>query len=579
MFITTLLLLQQAASAGPTIKWEPREMRTASGTVVPTEAGWLEVGGWRTDAAPDTSARLYVMRLRSGTDRPGPPIIYLAGGPGSAGVPTKPDFSPLMLGLRSSGDVVLYDQRGTGQSMPSLALPGRLNLPPDAPLRSDATRARLTAVTWLALDTLRARGVNPRAYTTAQSVEDLEALRRALGAEQIVLWGHSYGSHLALAYLNRYPTRVARLMIGGVNGTADRWRLPKDGDVLLARIDSAVRADPKLSVAIPDFMGMVRRVLDRLDREPLMVAQDGRAWRIGRDEVATTIALQSGDIEFIKRLPQLFAALDARRGDGMARIMRATLHERPIGTAMSFTMHIASGAAPDRRARIWAEAPTALLGNAINWPWDEPGFDALWDVRDLGDDFRRSVQSDVSALLYSGTLDGRTSLADAETVLRGLSRGVHVIVDGASHMPHTQSADLVRLMITFCAGGTVASQHLRVPLELRGPDEPRQVAELQRIAIERGGEAAAGRLREMAQVPGEALTSYVVGTTAIQLMSGPRKVREAVAILEAGTGLFPSTAFLYERLGDGYMALSDTARANAAFARARALDPLSARAP
>ncbi|NOT09380.1 MAG: alpha/beta fold hydrolase [Gemmatimonadales bacterium] len=573
MLLAALMLVQSQ------IAWTPLDLTASTGEKVPSTTAYITVPE-RRDRSGGGQVRLFIAKLGATTDRPGPPIVYLAGGPGSAGVPTSPNFSPFVLGLRAFGDVVFYDQRGTGRAEPSLVVPGRLDLPSDQPLRSPATEARLTAVLVAALDTLRARGVDPAAYTTAESVEDLEALRMALGAERLVLWGHSYGSHLALAYVKRYPNRVARLLLGGINGPDHRWRPPVDGDVLLARIDSAVKADSKLRERIPDFLGLVRRVMDRLEKAPLLVEQDGKKWLVGRDEVAATIALMSGEVEFIKRLPQLFTWLEAGDGAYFVRTMRNALKERAFGTAMTYPMHLASGVSPARAARIAREAGTAIMGNAINWPWDLPSFASMWKVPDLGEGFRAPVTSSAPAFLYSGTFDGRTSLADAEEVRRGFPNGVHVVVDGSAHAPHLQSVELMRMMLDFAAGRPVRSGHLRVPFGFRSPDEPAQIGELARIAQTEGGEAAAVRLRALAADPKVALTSYVPGTVSFNLLAAtPKRAREAVALLEAGIALFPTVAFLHERLGDGYLALGDTAKARTVYGKAAALDPftLSAR--
>jgi pimeloyl-ACP methyl ester carboxylesterase len=53
--------------------------------------------------------------------------------------------------------------------------------------------------------------------------------------------------------------------------------------------------------------------------------------------------------------------------------------------------------------------------------------------RELGPEFRAPVKSRVRALFISGTLDGRTPVANAEEVLKGFPRGEHLVVEGASH--------------------------------------------------------------------------------------------------------------------------------------------------
>jgi proline iminopeptidase len=57
-----------------------------------------------------------------------------------------------------------------------------------------------------------ARG-DPREYTLDENVEDMEALRRHLGLEQIVSVGTSYGGMVAMAHAARYPVSVSHLVL------------------------------------------------------------------------------------------------------------------------------------------------------------------------------------------------------------------------------------------------------------------------------------------------------------------------------------------------------------------------------
>lgn len=55
-----------------------------------------------------------------------------------------------------------------------------------------------------------------RRYGTAEAVEDLDAVRAALGHEQVDLFALSYGTTVALRYLARYPDRVRTAVLMGV---------------------------------------------------------------------------------------------------------------------------------------------------------------------------------------------------------------------------------------------------------------------------------------------------------------------------------------------------------------------------
>ena len=55
-----------------------------------------------------------------------------------------------------------------------------------------------------------ARLADPRDYTLERDVSDLEAIRKEIGAERVVLIGHSYGGTLAAAYAASHPSAWRR---------------------------------------------------------------------------------------------------------------------------------------------------------------------------------------------------------------------------------------------------------------------------------------------------------------------------------------------------------------------------------
>ena len=97
---------------------------------------------------------------------------------------------------------------------------------------------------------------------------------------------------------------------------------------------------------------------------------------------------------------------------------------------MGYATLCASGASAERRELIAREAAASVFGGGLT---DDSLACDVWGARDLGAAFRQPVRSDVPALLISGTLDVTTPLADAVAVLAGLSRGRHLVVEGASH--------------------------------------------------------------------------------------------------------------------------------------------------
>lgn len=54
---------------------------------------------------------------------------------------------------------------------------------------------------------------DPSTYTMANYIEDVESIRLALGLNQIIVIGKSYGAMCALGYAVRYPASVAKLVL------------------------------------------------------------------------------------------------------------------------------------------------------------------------------------------------------------------------------------------------------------------------------------------------------------------------------------------------------------------------------
>ena len=102
----------------------------------------------------------------------------------------------------SARDLLVFDQRGTGASNPLSC----------AAFESFAARTLGQLFEQCALQIGPARG----AYTTQESVQDIEALRQAAGYERLVLYGTSYGTKVALEYAALYPQHVEALVLDSV---------------------------------------------------------------------------------------------------------------------------------------------------------------------------------------------------------------------------------------------------------------------------------------------------------------------------------------------------------------------------
>jgi pimeloyl-ACP methyl ester carboxylesterase len=339
------------------------------------------------------------VRLRSTANEPGPPLVFLAGGPGAPGIGMGrvPIYFRLFERLREVGDVILLDQRGTGLSSPNLSFPATASPPLDI-FESEANWLReLTRQARASTDYWRSRGVDLSAYNSAQSADDLEDLRRALGAQKINLLGHSYGTELALAAVRRHPDRLDRLVLAGVHGPDDQQSLASVWDFVIRKLAVLAAADAQVGKDVPDLEGLFRRVLAKLERTPVtLTVTDERAKRpvrirVGKIGLQWLVRMDMTDARTFARLPALLYAIDHGDYDAFARRMEPLYNAGLSRSAMAWAVDLSTGWSPERRLRAQREAAGAMFSN-VNLQWTDE-IRRIVGVADRGRELRARVWS------------------------------------------------------------------------------------------------------------------------------------------------------------------------------------------
>ncbi|MFE5915422.1 alpha/beta fold hydrolase [Streptomyces wedmorensis] len=158
----------------------------------------------RTGAVPGT------LRLRTAVfgeaDAPKGTLLFLTGGPGQPGLPFVQRIRDRLPGALAQYRLVMIDQRGTGDAAvdcPEL----------QREVGSSDTVAPTPGAVTACAESL---GVKRNFYTTADTVADLEDLRRALGVTSWTLDGVSYGTFTAGQYALTHPHRVRKLVLDSV---------------------------------------------------------------------------------------------------------------------------------------------------------------------------------------------------------------------------------------------------------------------------------------------------------------------------------------------------------------------------
>jgi pimeloyl-ACP methyl ester carboxylesterase len=420
-------------------------------------------------ARPDgAKVELFLMRLPATTKTPGAPIVYLHGGPGGASLEhlESPDFRTLFDALRVEADVILLDQRGCGKSTPSLVPTGAPKIGPDSLASRASFLNYVKEISTLVRDRTVKAGHDPRLFTTLASVEDLEALRVALGAEKISLLAHSYGTQLAQAFARAHPASVARLVLIGSRGMDTARKLPSEPDAFLPRLAELAQADATVGAKFPDLMATLTRVLAKADRAPIEVPIEDEkkkvtTYRVGGYALRFILAkFYLNDPDNTRYLPKLLDEIDTGRRPWSLTFNVLQIMRSPVSLAW-FTMDAANGVTPARGDLIRTQTTTALLGDAMNFPF--PDINDVWHVPDHGDAFRASVTSDVPTLFVAGSLDGITPLAQTREIMRGFTNARLLVVENGGHNSQLRPLEVAAGIAGFFAGRT-PPETARLPL-------------------------------------------------------------------------------------------------------------------
>lgn len=361
------------------------------------------------------------------------PLFILAGGPGQAATDLAMLVGARLPEVIETRDIVLVDQRGTGASNqltcslfdeePSISSETGLPEIPEAEWRK--CLAELDAA--------------PEHYTTPVAMDDLEAVRRALGYGRINLWGGSYGTRAALVYLRQHPESVRAVILDGVAPVDMRIPLSfaADGQRALNLLLDGCADDPECSARFPRLPEMVDELLASLDHDPprrfrVRHARTGE-WEetpLRREEVAGILRALLYDPSTASLAPLLVeSALD---GDFGPLLVFADPASGPqIAPGMFLSVLCAEDLPFVGEDEAEAAAEETVFGAFLVEGMREAC--RVWPRGELPPGYREPVVSDAPALILSGELDPVTPPRWGEHAAKTLSRSRHLVAPGAAH--------------------------------------------------------------------------------------------------------------------------------------------------
>jgi pimeloyl-ACP methyl ester carboxylesterase len=360
----------------------------------------------------------------TGSNGAADPIFYLAGGPGQAASELARHSTLVDMSLRDRRDLVFVDQRGTGGSH-------RLDC------RFYGGDVQSYFAPFMPLDKVRAcrqeleRRADLPAYTTAETVEDLEAVRKTLGYERVNLFGGSYGTRLAMEYVRTYGERVRAVVLHGpvppsLPVPEGFGRLAQQAlDALLAECT----ADARCAAAFPQIRAEAITVFDRLRSSLVQASVEGASVTLSRDNVAEATRYMMYSSAQAGRVPLYLHEAFAGNFGPVAEFLR---RHRGRGTFEALYLSVTCTEDIPFVSADAAEAdePTYLGGYRVR---EQRAACAEWP-RGRAPTTRDPVRTEIPVLITSGMLDPVTPPAYGDELARTLPNSLHVHVPYGGHV-------------------------------------------------------------------------------------------------------------------------------------------------
>jgi pimeloyl-ACP methyl ester carboxylesterase len=354
------------------------------------------------------------------------PLVPIAGGPGQGSIAFYAGYAQAFAKIRRERNILLLDQRGTGDSatmqcdVSEEVIEGQYSVEQTL----EETRKCLAALPY-----------DPRYFTTSVAVQDLEALRIALGIQQLNLYGVSYGTRVAQHYLRRYPGATRTVILDGVVppavalGPIIAIEAQKALDAIFARCADSAACNKQF----PDLRHEFIRLKDDLAQEAVSLELPGpvsgrpQQLTFGDGELAAAIRLLSYHPNSVALIPLLVH--EAATGNYAPLASQFLMIADGMSDALSLGMHNSVVCAEDLPFIDKASISREALEQTYIGPLQTDALAAIcsiWPRGVVDDDFKMPVTSNTPVLLLSGEADPITPPYFADQVAATLGNARHL---------------------------------------------------------------------------------------------------------------------------------------------------------
>jgi len=358
------------------------------------------------------------------------PLMFLAGGPGQAAAELASGLRHVFNEVRKTRDLILVDQRGTGQSHPLQC--------------EDAIEQDIYSITPEEFseqdirDCLASFSGDLSQYNSENAIRDFDAVRVALGHEQLNIYGGSYGTRAGLVYMRMFPDSLRSVVLDSVGPIEVPIGLfgqssARSFNLLLENCQKELSCQK----AYPELEKEFKILLTRLKQEPAQVS-------IAHPRLGTQTKFVISEAKLLGTLRMQLYSVATRS------LVPLVIHQAYLGNYMPLAGLVAQSeggqgiylgllfniTCNEDFPRISETDFELDADNNFGGGDSHFGFKMvcpIWPQYRPSEEFYQTVTADIPTLILSGNLDPVTPPSNGEYSAKSLQNNHHIVVENASH--------------------------------------------------------------------------------------------------------------------------------------------------
>ena len=376
------------------------------------------------------------------------PVIRLDGGPGGPSLDdwahnvTSSNFNTYVF----NHDLIMFDQRGTGHSQPSLNCPELLNLQfatISQHFSREAGKKLLVQAAQACHDRLVRLGIDLNAYNTLEDAADVHDIIQALGYKQMTLYGVSYGTRLALTVMRLYPSVIHSVVLDSVYPLqSNRTDYPGTAKHVFNVLFQGCAANSSCNQRYPNLETVFYKLVNDLNANPISFqttdpsTNEKYTVSFAGDDLVFWLFSALYATQFIPQLPSTIFQVRDHNYSQLSQIYSAVEFDDTFSYGLFYSVECSEDWAFLTRQDI-AKATQGIA------PQIQPAFATelqteydtcqVWKVKPLAALQKQAVTSDIPTLILSGEYDPITPPAFGQLAAQTLKNSYFFQFPGMGH--------------------------------------------------------------------------------------------------------------------------------------------------